>query len=67
MFADMKKQMGRVEADLDKSRQMRERQAAESRRLLEEERAKHQHQVNYLLEIIVIFDKHNDYCFMYMS
>ena len=46
VYDDMKRQMEKIEADLDRSKQLREKQAKEFERMLTEERRKHQQEVN---------------------
>lgn len=48
MFDDMKQQMSRVESDLNKSKQAREKQAKEFNRQIDEERANHNREVSVL-------------------
>lgn len=45
MFDDMKQQMSRVEADLNKSKLAREKQAKEFHRQMDEEKANHNREV----------------------
>ena len=47
VYDDMKRQMEKIEADLDRSKQMREKQAKEFERMLSEERRKHQLEVTH--------------------
>ena len=46
MYADMKKQMEHVEGDLARSKQLREKQAKEFQRQIEDERQRHEQKVN---------------------
>ena len=48
MFDDMKQQMSRVESDLNKSKQAREKQAKEFNRQIDEAKANQNREVNFL-------------------
>lgn len=52
MFDDMKQQMARVETDLNKSKQAREKQAKELNRQMDEERSNHNREVNHYTRYI---------------
>ena len=45
MFDEMKQQMSRVEADLNKSKQVREKQAKEFNKQIDEEKSRHEREV----------------------
>ena len=51
MYEDMKKQMEHVEGDLARSKQLREKQAKEFQRQIEDERQKHEQKVKEIEEL----------------
>ena len=48
MFEDMKQQMTRVESDLNKSKQAREKQAKEFSKQMDDEKSRHDREVIYI-------------------
>ena len=55
MFEDMKQQMTRVESDLNKSKQAREKQAKEFSKQTDDEKSRHDREVIHVYIYLYIF------------
>ena len=53
MYEDMKKQMEHVEGDLARSKQLREKQAKEFQRQIDDERQRHEQKVTYNILLLI--------------